>query len=109
MTTHHRRDARRHASAVRTDPAYQAFLLLRTVFTVAPIVFGLDKFFDVADRLGAATWRPRSTTWSRAPRTRRCSWSASSRSPPACSSRCGRASAATWSPPGWPASSSTCC
>jgi len=31
-------------SAVRTDPAYQAFLLLRTAFTVAPIVFGLDKF-----------------------------------------------------------------
>jgi hypothetical protein len=26
------------------DPSYQAFLLLRTVFTVAPIVFGLDKF-----------------------------------------------------------------
>ena len=30
-----------------TDPAYQAFLLLRTVFTVAPILFGLDKFFNV--------------------------------------------------------------
>ena len=30
--------------AVRTDPVYQAFLLLRTAFTVAPIVFGLDKF-----------------------------------------------------------------
>ncbi len=28
-------------------PDYQAFLLLRTAFTVAPIVFGLDKFFDV--------------------------------------------------------------
>lgn len=26
------------------DPSYQAFFLLRTVFTVAPIVFGLDKF-----------------------------------------------------------------
>jgi hypothetical protein len=30
-----------------SDPAYQAFLLLRTAFTVAPVVFGLDKFFDV--------------------------------------------------------------
>src|SRR3954449_13308880 len=30
-----------------TDPAEQAFLLLRTVFTVAPIVFGLDKFANV--------------------------------------------------------------
>ena len=29
------------------DPAYQAFLLLRTAFTVAPVVFGVDKFFDV--------------------------------------------------------------
>jgi hypothetical protein len=28
-------------------PAGQAFLLLRTVFTVAPILFGLDKFADV--------------------------------------------------------------
>jgi hypothetical protein len=34
-------------SAARTDPAYQAFLLLRTAFTLAPIAFGLDKFFDV--------------------------------------------------------------
>src|SRR3954449_6449358 len=30
-----------------TDPAYQAFLLLRTVFTAAPIAFGLDKFANV--------------------------------------------------------------
>src|ERR687891_91735 len=29
------------------NPAYQAFLLLRIGFTVAPIAFGLDKFFDV--------------------------------------------------------------
>lgn len=27
--------------------ADRAFLLLRTVFTIAPIAFGLDKFFDV--------------------------------------------------------------
>lgn len=30
-----------------SDPGYQAFLLLRTAFTVAPIVFGLDKFADL--------------------------------------------------------------
>ncbi len=30
-----------------SDPAYQAFLLLRTVFTVAPILFGLDKFTNL--------------------------------------------------------------
>src|SRR6187551_4064384 len=28
-------------------PEHQAFLLLRTVFTVAPIAFGLDKFFNL--------------------------------------------------------------
>lgn len=26
------------------DPSYQAFMVLRTAFVVAPIVFGLDKF-----------------------------------------------------------------
>ena len=30
-----------------SDPAYQAFLVLRTVFTVAPILFGLDKFANL--------------------------------------------------------------
>lgn len=30
-----------------TDPGYQAFLMLRTVFTVAPILFGLDKFTNL--------------------------------------------------------------
>ena len=29
------------------DPRYQAFVLLRLAFTVAPIAFGLDKFFNV--------------------------------------------------------------
>ncbi|MGH3810997.1 MAG: hypothetical protein ACRDUV_00885 [Pseudonocardiaceae bacterium] len=33
--------------AGRSDPAYQAFLLLRTAFTVAPILFGLDKFANL--------------------------------------------------------------
>ena len=30
-----------------SDPVYQSFTLLRIGFTVAPIVFGLDKFFNV--------------------------------------------------------------
>ena len=34
-------------SAVATEPGYQAFLLLRTAFTLAPIVFGLDKFTNL--------------------------------------------------------------
>src|SRR4051794_26852406 len=33
--------------AALSDPAYRAFLLLRTVFTVAPILFGLDKFANL--------------------------------------------------------------
>jgi uncharacterized membrane protein YphA (DoxX/SURF4 family) len=28
------------------NPAFEAYLLLRTAFTVAPILFGLDKFFN---------------------------------------------------------------
>src|SRR3712207_6489157 len=43
MTTHL---ARPH-TVLATDPGRQAFLLLRTVFTVAPIVFGLDKFTNL--------------------------------------------------------------
>lgn len=31
----------------RSDPAQQAFWLLRIGFTVAPIAFGLDKFFNI--------------------------------------------------------------
>jgi len=32
---------------LRTDPSYQAFWLLRIGFTVAPILFGADKFADL--------------------------------------------------------------
>ena len=35
------------SAALRSDPAAQAFMLLRIAFTVAPIVFGLDKFAGV--------------------------------------------------------------
>jgi uncharacterized membrane protein YphA (DoxX/SURF4 family) len=35
------------ASILNRDPSWQAFSLLRTVFTIAPIVFGLDKFFNL--------------------------------------------------------------
>jgi hypothetical protein len=34
------------AAALRIDPAAQAFLMLRIAFTVAPILFGLDKFAE---------------------------------------------------------------
>jgi hypothetical protein len=33
-------------NAQLSNPAYQAFMLLRAGFTVAPILFGLDKFLD---------------------------------------------------------------
>jgi hypothetical protein len=45
MTTHSSAPRTRHTSRpALADPAYQAFLALRTIFTVAPILFGLDKF-----------------------------------------------------------------
>ncbi|CAM5673375.1 hypothetical protein [Streptomyces hirsutus] len=33
--------------AMLTDPGYQAFVILRVGFTVAPILFGLDKFANL--------------------------------------------------------------
>lgn len=35
------------AEAAALGPAHQAFLVLRTAFTVAPIIFGLDKFTNL--------------------------------------------------------------
>jgi uncharacterized membrane protein YphA (DoxX/SURF4 family) len=37
---------RDEAAASWSDPRYQAYTLLRIAFTVAPIVFGLDKFWN---------------------------------------------------------------
>jgi hypothetical protein len=39
--------ARLARTSGRDDPAYQAFWLLRIGFTLAPIAFGLDKYFHV--------------------------------------------------------------
>jgi hypothetical protein len=50
MSTPTRPSPAAHAASDRGDlhsPTYQAFFLLRTVFTIAPIVFGLDKFFNI--------------------------------------------------------------
>ncbi|MFJ1877298.1 hypothetical protein [Streptomyces sp. KS_5] len=33
--------------AITTDPGYQAFWILRVGFTVAPVLFGLDKFANL--------------------------------------------------------------
>src|SRR5215216_5416159 len=35
------------SNVLRSDPAAQAFMLLRIAFTVAPILFGIDKFANV--------------------------------------------------------------
>ena len=35
------------SNVLRSDPAAQAFMLLRIAFTVAPILFGLDKFTGI--------------------------------------------------------------
>ena len=34
-------------AGTRDDAGYQAFLMLRVAFAIAPIAFGLDKFFNV--------------------------------------------------------------
>jgi len=47
MTTTHSRLALTAPNKDLHDPAFQAFMLLRTAFTLAPIVFGLDKFFNL--------------------------------------------------------------
>ena len=47
MRQMHASGARRVAvGATVADPVYQAFLLLRTGFTVLPILMGADKFFN---------------------------------------------------------------
>jgi hypothetical protein len=46
MTTLDRTDQSRSTQLGR-DGAHDAFLLLRTVFTIAPIAFGLDKFAGI--------------------------------------------------------------
>ena len=35
------------SSLLHAEPGYQAYTMLRVLFTVAPIAFGLDKFFNV--------------------------------------------------------------
>jgi hypothetical protein len=41
------------AEQLRSDPTFQAFWLLRIGFTVAPILFGIDKFAHVM-----TNWHP---------------------------------------------------
>lgn len=40
------REAARSGAGRLSDPVFQAYLILRTAFVVAPIVFGVDKFFN---------------------------------------------------------------
>lgn len=50
-TSDHVASANGHATAIGRadwrDARYQAFAMLRLAFTIAPIAFGLDKFFNV--------------------------------------------------------------
>ena len=105
MTIHLTRPAR----PTTADPADQAFLLLRTVFTVAPIVFGLDKFANVLTDWPQylAPWIDRIVPGHRPAgdvrgRRRR------DRSPASLVAVAPADRRARSSPPGWPASSSTC-
>lgn len=44
--------------SVRSDPRYQAFMLLRIGFTALPIVMGIDKFFN-----GLTQWTQYLADW----------------------------------------------
>jgi hypothetical protein len=57
-TTYDRAAGRVAAQHDRSDPAWQAFALLRLAFTVAPIAFGLDKFFN-----GMVDWEKYLAPW----------------------------------------------
>lgn len=46
----------RTQAADLSDPTFQAFTLLRVGFTAAPILFGLDKFFDLLTDWPAYLW-----------------------------------------------------
>ena len=46
------------AETLRSDPVAQAFVLMRVAFTVAPILFGLDKFAEVLTNNWAAYLAP---------------------------------------------------
>lgn len=46
IVTHRTPQAAARREPDRTDPAFQAYLILRAAFVAAPILFGLDKFFN---------------------------------------------------------------
>ena len=104
----HAAPARSVSTRLRTDPAFQAFTLLRIGFTVAPILFGIDKFANVM-----VDWSVYLAPWindilpgsaeRRHVRDRR----RRDRRRPVLSP-CARATAPCSSPPGSAASSSTC-
>ena len=47
MTTAQTQSSSARPTGTPDDPAYQAFWLLRIGFTLAPILFGIDKYFHV--------------------------------------------------------------
>jgi hypothetical protein len=64
------------------DARYQAFALMRLTFTIAPIAFGLDKFFNVM-----VDWPIYLAPWINDIARTSCTSSARPRSSPASSSR----------------------
>ena len=51
-------DASASSRSLRSDAGYQAYTLLRIAFTVAPIAFGVDKFFN-----GMVDWEKYLAPW----------------------------------------------
>lgn len=68
MSTDHAHTPSTNAPAGRMrDPLFEAFFLLRTLFTVAPILFGLDKFFNILPHVpggnGPGQWDKYLANW----------------------------------------------
>jgi hypothetical protein len=95
------------AAALRDDPVAQATLLLRIAFTVAPILFGIDKFANVLTDDWTRYLAPAFNDIIPGSAADAMHIVVSSRSSPASSSRSRRATAPCSSPAGWAASSST--
>ena len=71
------------AGPLASAPERQAFLLLRTVFTVAPVIFGLDKFTNLLTDWTMYLAPGRARMLCRSRRRPSCTSSAWWRSPPA--------------------------
>ena len=107
-TTHQELAGRRSAASDLSDPVHQAFWLLRIGFTLAPILFGIDKFAHVLVNWDKYLAPEFVDLFNLQAHTLMYGVGAM-RSWPVSLSRSVPDSVAIWWRRGWPGSSSTCC